>query len=91
MIYTVTVNPALDYVLQLPEVKDGETNRSSDTQFLAGGKGINVSQILNQLGVDNTAWGFVGGFYRRRIDPPIERQEDQQRLRKNQRRHPGER
>lgn len=62
MIYTVTVNPALDYVLQLPEVKDGETNRSSDTQFLAGGKGINVSQILNQLGVDNTAWGFVGGF-----------------------------
>ena len=43
MIYTVTVNPALDYVLQLPEVKDGETNRSSDTQFLAGGKGINVS------------------------------------------------
>lgn len=62
MIYTVTVNPALDYVMQLPEVKDGETNRSSDTQFLAGGKGINVSQILNQLGVDNTAWGFVGGF-----------------------------
>lgn len=62
MIYTVTVNPALDYVLQLPEVKNGETNRSSDTQFLAGGKGINVSQILNQLGVDNTAWGFVGGF-----------------------------
>lgn len=62
MIYTVTVNPALDYVLQLPEVKDGETNRSSDAQFLAGGKGINVSQILNQLGVDNTAWGFVGGF-----------------------------
>lgn len=62
MIYTVTVNPALDYVLQLPEVKDGETNRSNDTQFLAGGKGINVSQILNQLGVDNTAWGFVGGF-----------------------------
>ncbi|MEK0396350.1 1-phosphofructokinase [Lactobacillus delbrueckii] len=62
MIYTVTVNPALDYVLQLPEVKEGETNRSSDTQFLAGGKGINVSQILNQLGVDNTAWGFVGGF-----------------------------
>ena len=62
MIYTVTVNPALDYVLQLEKVNDGETNRSSDTQFLAGGKGINVSQILNQLGVENTAWGFVGGF-----------------------------
>ena len=62
MIYTVTVNPALDYVLQLEKVNDGETNRSSDTQFLAGGKGINVSQILNQLGVENTAGGCVGGF-----------------------------
>lgn len=62
MIYTVTVNPALDYVMQLPKVNDGEVNRSNDTQFLAGGKGINVSQILNQLSVDNTAWGFVGGF-----------------------------
>ncbi|MBD5429569.1 1-phosphofructokinase [Lactobacillus sp.] len=62
MIYTVTVNPALDYVMQLPRVNDGEVNRSEDTQFLAGGKGINVSQILNQLAVNNTAWGFVGGF-----------------------------
>lgn len=62
MIYTVTVNPALDYVLQLKQVKPGLVNRSNDVQFLAGGKGINVSQILNQLDVDNTAWGFVGGF-----------------------------
>lgn len=62
MIYTVTVNPALDYVMQLPKVNAGEVNRSKDCQFLAGGKGINVSQILNQLSVENTAWGFVGGF-----------------------------
>lgn len=62
MIYTVTVNPALDYVMQLKEVKSGEVNRTDDCQFLAGGKGINVSQILNQLSVDNTAWGFIGGF-----------------------------
>ncbi|ARD07251.1 1-phosphofructokinase [Lactobacillus amylolyticus] len=62
MIYTVTVNPALDYVLQLDKVNAGEVNRTSNCSFLAGGKGINVSQILNQLNVDNTAWGFVGGF-----------------------------
>ena len=62
MIYTVTVNPALDYVMQLEKVDAGSVNRSNDCQFLAGGKGINVSQILNQLDVDNTAWGFVGGF-----------------------------
>ena len=62
MMYTVTVNPALDYVLQLEKVNTGEVNRTNDCQFLAGGKGINVSQILNQLKIDNTAWGFVGGF-----------------------------
>lgn len=62
MIYTVTVNPALDYVLQLDKLNRGAVNRTSNYSFLAGGKGINVSQILNQLNVDNTAWGFVGGF-----------------------------
>lgn len=62
MIYTVTANAALDYVMQLDKVDSGSVNRSSDCQFLAGGKGINVSQILDQLDVDSTAWGFVGGF-----------------------------
>lgn len=62
MIYTVTVNPALDYVIQLEKVESGSVNRSNNCSFLAGGKGINVSQILNQLKIDNTAWGFVGGF-----------------------------
>ena len=62
MIYTVTVNPALDYVLQLEKVNSGEVNRTNNDAFLAGGKGINVSQILNQLSVDNTAWVFVGCF-----------------------------
>ena len=62
MIYTVTVNPALDYVMQLEKVNAGEVNRTKNCSFLAGGKGINVSQILNQLNVENTAWGFVGGF-----------------------------
>ncbi|QNQ81267.1 1-phosphofructokinase [Lactobacillus sp. PV034] len=62
MIYTVTVNPALDYVIQLKAINPGEINRTDKAQFLVGGKGINVSQILNQLNVDNTAWGFIGGF-----------------------------
>ncbi|CCI84322.1 1-phosphofructokinase [Lactobacillus pasteurii DSM 23907 = CRBIP 24.76] len=62
MIYTVTVNPALDYVMSLEKVNSGEVNRTDNYVFLAGGKGINVSQILNQLDIDNTAWGFVGGF-----------------------------
>ncbi|BDR61074.1 1-phosphofructokinase [Lactobacillus xylocopicola] len=62
MIYTVTVNPALDYVIQIDQVDRGSVNRSGDCAFLAGGKGINVSRILNQLDTDNTAWGFVGGF-----------------------------
>ena len=67
MIYTVTVNPALDYIVRLNEVKPGMVNRSQDYVFLAGGKGINVSQVLNQLDVDNTAWGFVGGFTGREL------------------------
>ena len=50
MIYTVTVNPALDYVIQLDKVDSGNVNRSNNCSFLAGGKGINVSQILNQIG-----------------------------------------
>lgn len=62
MIYTVTVNPALDYVMLLDKVNAGKVNRTNNYSFLAGGKGINVSQILNQLDIDNTAWGFVGGF-----------------------------
>lgn len=62
MIYTITVNPALDYVLNLDRLDMGMINRTKQASFLAGGKGINVSQILTQLQVDNTVWGFVGGF-----------------------------
>lgn len=61
MIYTITANPAIDYVLQMNKMDLGAVNRVPDAQLLAGGKGINVSQILNQLKVPNTALGFVGG------------------------------
>lgn len=62
MIYTVTVNPAIDYIIQTPKLNLGEVNRPQYTNFIAGGKGINVSKILNQLDRPNIAWGFLGGF-----------------------------
>lgn len=62
MIYTVTFNPALDYVIRVDHFQQGLTNRSHDEQMLYGGKGINVSYILKQLGFDSIALGFVAGF-----------------------------
>ena len=63
MIYTITVNPSIDYIMRNEEpLQLGAVNRLDETAFLAGGKGVNVSQILNQLAVPNQAWGFLGGF-----------------------------
>lgn len=62
MIYTVTFNPALDYVLHLDKLEVGEINRSVSEQIINGGKGINVSTVLKNLGVENTALGFCAGF-----------------------------
>ncbi len=62
MIYTLTLNPALDYVLRIPAVKEGETNRAASADLHFGGKGINVSLVLAELGVESTAWGFAAGF-----------------------------
>lgn len=62
MIYTVTFNPALDYVMKLGTMKKGFTNRTSEEIYLAGGKGLNVSSVLSGLGVDNVALGFTAGF-----------------------------
>ena len=62
MIYTVTLNPSLDYVLDVDDLKAGIINRSSAEKLMAGGKGINISIVLNELGVGNCALGFIGGF-----------------------------
>lgn len=62
MIYTVTFNPALDYIMHTGELKLGETNRSVSEEITIGGKGINVSYILNQFDMPNIALGFVAGF-----------------------------
>ena len=62
MIYTITLNPALDRTLWIEKVKNDDTNRIEKEQRYAGGKGIDVSRVLTTLGVDNKALGFVGGF-----------------------------
>lgn len=62
MIATVTFNPSLDYILQVPNFIQGYTNRTEETILLAGGKGINVSLVLGNLSIKNRAYGFVGGF-----------------------------
>lgn len=62
MIYTVTLNPSLDYLLTLDALSLGALNRSTSDHFLAGGKGINVSQVLTTLGVPSHVLGFTGGF-----------------------------
>ena len=62
MIYTVTFNPALDYIVHTGEISLGGTNRSSSEELYIGGKGINVSLVLKELGIKSTALGFVAGF-----------------------------
>ena len=62
MIYTVTFNPSLDYIVSVPNFELGKTNRTVYEQMLAGGKGINVTTVLRNLGIDSTALGFVAGF-----------------------------
>lgn len=62
MIYTVTFNPAVDYVVHTDEISVGGVNRSKSEKIFFGGKGINVSIVLNELGVKSKALGFVAGF-----------------------------
>ena len=62
MIYTVTLNPSIDFIVRIDKVEIGEVNRMESDDKFAGGKGINVSRILQRLGIDNTATGFIGGF-----------------------------
>lgn len=62
MIYTITFNPALDYIMVVPSCRSGEVNRTEYEKIMAGGKGINVSIVLNNMGVENTALGFISGF-----------------------------
>jgi 1-phosphofructokinase len=72
MIYTVTFNPAIDYVVRMEkELLPGMTNRSDSEECYFGGKGINVSTILKNLGLENTALGFVAGFTGNAIEESV--------------------
>lgn len=62
MIYTVTLNPSIDFIVRLDSLALGSVNRMTSDDKFAGGKGINVSRILKRLDIENTATGFIGGL-----------------------------
>ena len=68
MVYTVTLNPALDYVMKLGNLRTDDINRTDGEEIYYGGKGINVSVILTHLGIPNTALGFLGGFTGKKLE-----------------------
>ena len=72
MIYTVTLNPSLDYVVDVDEFELGRTNRAVSERLYAGGKGINVSFVLKNLGFESTALGFSAGFTGEEIKKQIQ-------------------
>lgn len=71
MIYTVTFNPALDYVVKVDQFTLGAVNRTQQENIYYGGKGLNVSAVLAALGYENTALGFVAGFTGREIEQGV--------------------
>lgn len=72
MIYTLTLNPSLDYIVTVDHFKIGATNRTSDDFILPGGKGINVSIVLKNLGFDSKALGFLAGFTGKALESMVE-------------------
>lgn len=68
MIYTVTFNPSLDYIVSVDHFEKGKVNRTSKELMFPGGKGINVSLVLKNLGLDSTALGFMAGFTGKEIE-----------------------
>lgn len=73
MIYTVTFNPSLDYIVSMDGFEMGRTNRTTGEQMFPGGKGINVSIVLGNLGIENTALGFTAGFTGEQIEREVQR------------------
>ena len=71
MIYTVAFNPAIDYVVRIEKLEIGSVNRSREEALFYGGKGINVSTVLKNLGVDSVALGFVAGFTGKAIEEGV--------------------
>ncbi len=76
MIYIVTFNPALDYIFTVPNFKLGSTNRTAKEQLFPGGKGVNVSSVLRNLGIDSGALGVHCRIHRRCTVQGTRRDED---------------
>ncbi|SHE55931.1 fructose-1-phosphate kinase [Atopostipes suicloacalis DSM 15692] len=74
MIYTLTLNPSIDYIMPLEHLQLGATNYAQGEYMLPGGKGINVSRVLNQLNVPNQALGFIGGHTGKFIEEWLEKE-----------------
>lgn len=74
MIYTVTLNPAIDYVVSIKKALKGEVNYYHFEEYGAGGKGINVTRLLTSFGIENTALGFIRGFSGEEIVSMLERE-----------------
>lgn len=72
MIYTVTFNPAIDYIANIEELNISQINKTLSEKVLAGGKGINVSIVLKNLGIESTAIGFIAGFTGEEIKRQVE-------------------
>ena len=73
MIYTVTLNPAIDYIIKMQEFQKGEINRSQEEAIIPGGKGINVSIVLKELGIDSVALGWISGFVGEEIEKRVKK------------------
>ena len=71
MIYTVTFNPAIDYIVHTGEIELGRVNRTKNEEIYFGGKGINVSMVLSELGIKSKAFGFVAGFTGKAIEEGV--------------------
>ncbi|WAA09878.1 1-phosphofructokinase [Fervidibacillus albus] len=74
MIYTVTLNPSVDYVVQVDDFQLGTLNRTRRNEVYPGGKGINVSRVLNRLSIPSTALGFIGGFTGQYIETILQKE-----------------
>lgn len=72
VIYTVTFNPSLDYIMTVPDFQMGATNRTTEEKMFPGGKGVNVSLVLKNLGMESTALGFKAGFVGAEISRRLE-------------------
>ena len=72
MIYTITFNPSIDYMVEVEQFQLGEVNRAKHEYILAGGKGINVSVVLKNLGIESRALGFIAGFTGQEIQERVQ-------------------